>query len=102
MKKLLLLLLLFLVIILFTFYSEIQSYYYSNEQIKSEKHYKDNKAGHNFTRWYDWENAQNQIWRELNYIDGEPHGKVTMWHENGQIESESTWQNGKCISGDCD
>ena len=42
MKKLLLLL--FLVMILFTFYSEIKSYYYSNEQIKSEGNYKDDKA----------------------------------------------------------
>jgi hypothetical protein len=42
MKKLLLLL--FLVMILFTFYSGIKSYYYSNEQIKSEGNYKDDKA----------------------------------------------------------
>ena len=102
MKKLLLLLLLFLVIILFTFYSEIQSYYYSNEQIKSEKHYKDNKAGHNFTRWYDWENAQNQIWRELNYIDVQAlqdssrlDGKRSYSHENGQIGIELNYQDGK-------
>jgi len=28
-------------------------------------------------------------------------GKRTYWNENGQIESESNWKDGECISGDC-
>jgi len=28
-------------------------------------------------------------------------GKWTKWNENGQIESESNWKDGECISGDC-
>ena len=100
MKKLLLLL--FLVMILFTFYSGIKSYYYSNEQIKSEENYKDNNAGNNYTKWYDWANPQNQIWRELNHLDVQVSqdssrldGMRSYSHENGQIGIELNYKDGK-------
>ena len=40
--------------------------------------------------------------QEGNYKDGNKDGKWTWWNEDGHIKSESTWQNGECISGDCD
>lgn len=29
-------------------------------------------------------------------------GQMTWWYENGQIEAQATYQDGECISGDCD
>ncbi len=42
-----------------------------------------------------------QIESEGNFKDGKVDGKMTMWHENGQIESEKNYKDGECISGDC-
>ena len=28
--------------------------------------------------------------------------KWTHWHENGQIDKEKYYNNGECVSGDCD
>jgi len=39
--------------------------------------------------------------QEGNYKDGNKDGKWTWWNEDGHIKSESTWQNGECLSGDC-
>ena len=43
-----------------------------------------------------------QIEQEANYKDGKYDGKQTFWDENGQIESEAVYKDGECISGDCD
>ena len=50
-------------------------------------------------KWTLWrENGQIQI--EANYKDGKKDGKYTYWWLNGQI-TVSNWKDGECISGDC-
>ena len=72
--------------------------WYENGQIQTDCYAKDGKTNGKCTEWY--ENGQKMY--EVNYKDGELDGKDTDWDMNGQIESEKTWQNGVCISGDCD
>ena len=37
-----------------------------------------------------------------NLKDGKKDGKWTEWDEDGQLEAETNWKDGECISGDCD
>jgi len=39
--------------------------------------------------------------KKENYIDDKRDGKRTKWSEDGQIDKEAIYKNGKCISGDC-
>ena len=58
-------------------------------------------------QWEGWQGdtivklTNGQKMSEINYIDGNEDGKGTEWSEDGQIESESNWKDGECISGDC-
>ena len=102
------------------------TYWYENGQIMSEKYYNDDKEdGISIvsTSWYENGNifkvtnynskgnpvSQTQYYAsvsgqkqwELNYKNKILDGKLTRWHENGQIKSVATYKDGKCISGDC-
>ena len=74
---------------------------YENGQNKSEGKVKDGKLdGKEDDTWVYW-HANGQKSSQRNYKDGKLDGKLYDWNEDGDIESEKTWQNGGCVSGDC-
>ena len=77
----------------------IYEYYYSTDQIKSVKNnklvIKDGIQSYmkdgKWTEWYE----NGQIESESNWKDGKEYGKQTWWDENGQIRLEINWKDGK-------
>ena len=65
-----------------------------------EGNYKDGKKD---GKWTFWDGCCFKVHKEKegNYKDDKKDGKWTTWYKNGQIESESNWKDGECISGDC-
>ena len=45
--------------------------------------------------------ANGQKWRLGYYKDDKQDGKWTIWYQNGQVEAEATFKDGKCVSGGC-
>jgi len=97
--------------------------WYANGQIESEKFYNDDKEdGISIvsTHWYEngnifkvtkynsqgnpvsetqyFASVSGQKKSELNYKNKMLNGKLTRWHENGQIKSEATYKDGKQVS----
>ena len=77
----------------------IYEYYYSTDQIKSVENnklvIKDGIQSYmkdgKWTEWYE----NGQIESESNWKDGKEYGKQTWWDENGQIRLEINWKDGK-------
>ena len=77
----------------------IYEYYYSTDQIKSVENnklvIKDGIQSYmkdgKWTEWYE----NGQIESESNWKDGKEYGKETWWDENGQIRVEINWKDGK-------
>ena len=49
------------------------------------------------TYWYE----SGMRWKIGYYENDTKNGKWTIWSKNGAIESEGTFNNGICISGNC-
>ena len=69
-----------------------------SRRYRIEGNYKDGKKDGKWTFWDGWKVHKE---KEGNYKDDKKDGKWTTWYKNGQIESESHWKDGECISGDC-
>ena len=51
-------------------------------------------------KWY--EQADMQLMRIHNYENGQRHGEFKHWDSSGKLLKQAVFQNGKCLSGDCD
>ena len=76
------------------------TYWHENGQKESEGSLIDGKKD---GKWTFWDGCCFKVHKEKegNYKDDKKDGKWTTWYKNGQIESESNWKDGQCISGDC-
>ena len=64
--------------------------YYSNCQLKLEKHYKDSKLIKDYFEYFENGNTKQKSY----YKNGELHGKKLIYYENGNIYEEETYLNG--------
>jgi antitoxin component YwqK of YwqJK toxin-antitoxin module len=73
-----------------------ETWWYENGDERSETHFKNGQKHGRETWWYE-PNGKNRRHYRADYENGKKHGKERRWDEDGKLDWEGVWKNGRLI-----